>query len=204
MPLAQDLRRTAFAVMLLLSWLPAARAQSEDEAGPRPCAPCCASRPAVPHPEPRLSRAQARLLGGISGLALGVALGRTSSPVGTPSSLTSLRRTDALLMGGAIALSFSPRLLEHDEPTRVAATPADCAAVAAGPNAFDRKLRGFALGDRGLEKRELLSRLSWVTLSAALAQPVASCFRGTRPTRGAVTFRSGAKWLRSRSRSIRS
>lgn len=173
-------------VLALTGWilLAAAPARAAEE-GPSPlrCASCCATGLAEPRAEPRLSRGQAKLLGGVAGLGLGVVLGRKGSPVAGPLALTPVRSADALVMGSALALVLSPKLLKHDEPFRLAATP-DCAGVAAGPNAFDRKLRELALGDRSLEKRELLSRVSWATLTAALAQPVALTLSGDAPHKG--------------------
>jgi hypothetical protein len=144
-------------------------ARAEEAAGPPPCLGCCGTRKAEAHAEPKLHPGLAKFLGAAAGVGLGVALGRGSSPGGTRGVLTPLRTTDALVTGGALALFLSPR--RHDAAARSPSAATDCAQDAR-VNAFDRELRDLALGHRSLEKRELLDRLSWTTLTASLAQPV--------------------------------
>jgi hypothetical protein len=117
-----------------------------------------------------------------AGVAFGAALGKTSSAPEAPlTALTPLRRIDGLIVGGAVVLSFAPKLLEHDLATRPPPTPAECIEGRAGVNAFDRNLRSFALGERSLEKRELLNRLSSATRTAAVVQPMALILSGDSP-----------------------
>ena len=174
-----SVRRAAF-TLLLLSCLPAASARPEDQAGPPACAGCC-NRPIPAHPEPKLSKRQAGLLGVATGVALGTALGRSGASGEASSALTPFRAADALVIGGALLLHVSPTLLEHDGGPRLASVPEDCAQLGSGVNAFDRKVRGWALGERSLEKRELMNRLSWATVTASLAQPVALILSGDSP-----------------------
>jgi membrane-associated phospholipid phosphatase len=107
-----------------------------------------------------------------------MALGKGGSSRGAPSALTPLRTTDAVLMGSAAVVLLAPRFLEEHEVLRLDAGP-DC-----GPgtvNAFDRKVRTLALGDRSLEKREMLGLLSWATEAAAIIQPIAVTLSADAP-----------------------
>lgn len=132
----------------------------------------------APAPEPGFGVRKAQLLGAAAGLALGAALAR--HPDGPLPALRPLRSADAVLTGSAVALYLGAGILGR---RRAEADPASVAAVAPTGqiNAFDRKVRHFAVGHRSLEKRRLLDHLSYSTLMVALFQPVGMTITADAP-----------------------
>jgi membrane-associated phospholipid phosphatase len=121
---------------------------------PRPAAEAAAS-------EPGLSELEAQVLGAAAGLALGAAL--ASRPDGAVPSLTPLGGADAAVAGAAVAFYGAGLLVRRPAE--------DAPASVGGPNAFDRKIRSFAVGRRSLKNRRFLDHLSSATLMAAVFQP---------------------------------
>ena len=111
--------------------------------------------------DPGLGLLEAQVLGAAAGLALGAGL--ASRPDGAVPSLTPLGGADAAVAGAAVAF-FGAGLLVR-KPVE------DAPASVGGPNAFDRKIRGFGVGRRSLKNRRLLDHLSSTTLMAAVFQP---------------------------------
>ena len=123
--------------------------------------------------EPRLTNFEAQILGAVAGLTLGAALAR--SPEGETPVLTPLGGADAVVAGSAVAL-FGAGFL-----ARKSVEPGDSAP--GNVNAFDRKVRRFAVGGRSFEKRRLLDHISSATLMAAVFQPVGMLAAGDVPER---------------------
>jgi membrane-associated phospholipid phosphatase len=83
------------------------------------------------------------------------------------------------LTGSAAALYLSAEIIDRNRPEMD-----PTAATAQGEiNAFDRKLRGLAVGRRSLEKRRLLDHLSYTTLMVSLFQPVGMLMASNVPHR---------------------
>ena len=112
--------------------------------------------------EPRLTELEAQILGAVAGLTLGAALSR--SPGDQTPALTPLGAPDAVVAGSAVAL-FGAGFLARRSAEPATSAPSDV-------NAFDRKIRRFAVGQRSFEKRRLLDHISSATLMAAVFQPV--------------------------------
>ena len=131
------------------------------QAGAQDAEPLPAPAPPVRASEPRLTNFEAQVLGAVAGLTLGAAL--SGLPKGETPALTPLGEADAIVAGSAVALFGAGFLARKSvEPD---SAPGDV-------NAFDRKVRRFAVGGRSFEKRRLLDHISSATLMAAVFQPI--------------------------------
>ena len=120
---------------------------------------------------------EAQLFGAASGLVLGAGLARR--PAGPVPTLRPLRGADAIVAGSAVALYVGAENLAHERPA-----PTDPGATPIGEiNAFDRKIRRFAVGRRSFEKRRLLDHLSYSTAMVNYFQPIGMLIAADVPNR---------------------
>lgn len=145
-----------------------------------PAAPCpgrCPSLPEAPSDPPALRGGRVPLLGAAAGFGLGLALGGQARPEAGHEKLAPLGAEDVALGGAGLALLLAPRLIPHH-----VASESGCAA--AGPAGGLDEAARRALRASSAHRRAWAHELSWVTFSAATAQPFGLLTRADSQERG--------------------
>ncbi len=128
------------------------------------CPGRCPPSPDERFDPPALRGTSARLVGVATGLGLGLALGRDTQAEPGYEQLTPLGAEDVLLGSAGLALLLAPQLIPHH-------VVSESGCLTAGPaGALDEAARR-ALRASSARGRARAHELSWVTFSAATAQP---------------------------------
>lgn len=129
-----------------------------------PCPGRCPPAAEGPSETPALHGVSGRLAGAATGFGLGLALGSDARPEAGYEKLAPLGAEDVVLGGAGLALLLAPQLIPHH-----VASETDCLTTGAAGGLDEAARRALrAASARG---RARAHELSWVTFSAATAQP---------------------------------